>query len=204
MINTRRFQVSRRENADVRERTRLEKAQNDAIESINKKLRDNNVKIESIIEECEDMDLNHDGVIHPDDLIDAFRNLLPRDTITRREFHHLIAKLTVSKGQSVRYRELADMFGTTRRREKNNEDTEKWHDDIPEIDEFADFDGMKGSIGEWLHRRACPAEVETFKKFIACLELFERESGMRIDPKSNGFDVPLGPDLRATIKFHVR
>lgn len=63
-----------------------------------------------------------------------------------------------------------------------------------------------GSVGDWLMKSACPAEVKNFKKLIACLERFERESGMRLNMKSNGegFDIPLGPDLAASLSFHFQ
>jgi hypothetical protein len=39
---------------------------------------------------------------------------------------------------------------------------------------------------------------------MACLETFEHESGMKIKPQNDGFLVCLGPDLRATVSFHVQ
>jgi len=63
-----------------------------------------------------------------------------------------------------------------------------------------------GSVGDWLIKSACPAEVKNFKKLIACLERFERESGMRLNMKPNGegFDIPLGPDLACSMSFHFQ
>ena len=83
---------------------------------------------------------------------------------------------------------------------------------------------LLGSVGEWLFKAACPSEIANFKRFIACLERFERESGMKIQLTPGGFTqtlvylliylliiiynignfkVPLGPDLQASIKFNM-
>lgn len=63
---------------------------------------------------------------------------------------------------------------------------------------------MSGSVGEWLKKSACPAEIKNFKLFVSCLEKFERDSGMKISLKEDGgFLVPLGPDMRANISFFL-
>jgi len=59
-----------------------------------------------------------------------------------------------------------------------------------------------GSVGEWLQKAACPAEIKNFKLFIACMERFERETGMRLEQQAGGFVVPLGPDLRVSMQFY--
>ena len=61
-----------------------------------------------------------------------------------------------------------------------------------------------GSVGAWLKQSACPAEIKNFQSFVACLERFERDSGMKINLKEDGgFTVPMGPDLRASISFYM-
>jgi hypothetical protein len=201
IMNTRRYRISRREENEVVERTRVDDARREAILSIEGKLRDNNVKIETIIEECTQYDINNDGLIHPDDLVDAIKDILPRNALSRREFHHLISTLGGVKGQNVPFNQLKHVFEDIHRKEEPRED---WVDDEVDAGEFAPYEKDHGSIGEWLSRKACPAEVQSFKQFIACLELFEHESGMRIDSTDEGFEVSLGPDLRATVKFHVK
>jgi hypothetical protein len=205
MMRTRRAQLSKQEEIDdQKERTRPDKASIDALKSIHKKLNDYNIKVESIIEQCAEIDMKGERSIHPDDLIDIFKSVLPSNAISRREFHYLIAKLGGTRGQNVHYYLLAELFdGLNRKIQKDIEIEEKWHENRL-VDEFAEFDGSKGSIGEWLHRHACPAEIESFKTFIACLERYERETGLRIEAEQGGFDVPLGPDLRANIKFYTR
>ena len=63
---------------------------------------------------------------------------------------------------------------------------------------------MIGSVGAFLKGSACPSEIRNFKRFVACLEAFERDSGMKLNLKDDGgFSVPMGPDLRATITFSM-
>lgn len=222
-MNTRRYK-NNKENENEIERTRLNKFQIDSINSIKEKLQNNSIKIETIIEECVKLDIKEDNTIHPDDLIDIIKSLLPSNTITRREFHYLILSLDGIKGHNINYNKLYELFPSKRKNNKenlssnnnnNNEEDgnynnqqEIWYDGDENgkyyHDDFADFDGRKGSIGEWLYRCACPAEIENYKTLIACLERFERESGLRISAQPNGFDIPLGPDLRAKIKFYTR
>ena len=61
----------------------------------------------------------------------------------------------------------------------------------------------RDSIGSWLEKSACPAEVKNFKKFIHALEKYERDSGMHIEDQPNGFTVPLGPDLKVSMTFRI-
>ena len=62
----------------------------------------------------------------------------------------------------------------------------------------------RGSVGEWLANAACPAEIKNFKRFIACMEKFERDSGVKIDQLGGGdFVIPLGPDLKVTMAFSI-
>jgi hypothetical protein len=207
MMRTRRSQYTEEEK-DI-ERTRLNKFQQESLEAIAQKFRKNHLKIETIVEECSQIDQKRDNTIHPDDLIDVIKSLLPSNTITRREFHYLLLGLDGQSGHNIAYKKLLDLFpskkSTTGGGRGDEEEQEHWYgeDDI-HLDEFADYDNEHGSIGEWLHRRACPAEIENYKTLIACLEMFERDSGMRISAHANGFDIPLGPDLRAKLKFYVR
>jgi hypothetical protein len=209
MMKTRRAQYT--EEATDIERTRLDKYKLQSLESIKKKFLENHLKIETIIEECTHLDVKNDQTVHPDDLIDIINSLLPAQTITRREFHYLIMGLNETigstSGQSIPYLKLYEIFPDSKKKkqreeEKEREEAEQWFDE--RVDEFADYDSQHGSIGEWLHRKACPSEIENYKTLISCLEIFERESGLRITAQPNGFDIPLGPDLRAKLKFYIR
>ena len=206
-MNSRRYQYNKEEEENI-ERTRLDKFRIEAIQSIQLKLNNNSIKIETIIEECSKYDTKEENLIHPDDLIDIMKSLFPPNTITRREFHYLILSLNGIQGHNINYKKLLELFPNKRKTNKDegdeDEKVENWYEGDHNLDEFADFNEKKGSIGEWLHRCACPAEIENYKTLIACLERFERESGLRIIAQDNGFDVPLGPDLRAKIKFYTR
>jgi hypothetical protein len=208
MMKTRRSQYT--EEAKDIERTRLDKYKIESLNSIKKKFDENHLKIETIIEECSHLDAKNHQTVHPDDLIDILQSLLPTNTITRREFHYLILSLNetigTTSGQSIPYLKLYEIFPNPKKgkgRDEEAEEAEQWFDET-RVEEFADYDEQHGSIGEWLHRKACPAEIENYKTLISCLEIFERESGLRISAQPNGFDIPLGPDLRAKLKFYVR
>jgi hypothetical protein len=205
MMRTRRSQYTEEEK-DI-ERTRLNKFQEESLQSIAQKFIQNHLKIETIVEECSQIDQKRDNTIHPDDLIDVIKSLLPSNTITRREFHYLLLALDGQTGHNIAYKKLLDLFPSKKStaKERGGDHEERWYgEDEVHLDEFADYDNEQGSIGEWLHRKACPAEIENYKTLIACLEMFERDSGMRISAQANGFDIPLGPDLRARLKFYVR
>lgn len=62
---------------------------------------------------------------------------------------------------------------------------------------------QSGSVGEWLFKKACPAERRNFVKLIEALERFEAQTGMQITRNETTGDlvVPLGPALRAKIEF---
>jgi hypothetical protein len=60
-----------------------------------------------------------------------------------------------------------------------------------------------GSLGDWLQRASCPAEIQNYKRLIFALEAFEKESGMSITTTREGLSIPLGPDLRAKLSFSI-
>ena len=78
-------------------------------------------------------------------------------------------------------------------------DGRRWIDD-DELDSEK-WAYQSGTLGEWLKKAACPAEVINFKKFLARLEDYERSSGLNCKRTGDGFVVPLGPDLKASIQF---
>ena len=59
----------------------------------------------------------------------------------------------------------------------------------------------RGSIGEWLQKKAYPTEVSNFKCFIQALEKYTRDTGEKIETTEDGFLVSLGPDLKAKIQY---
>jgi hypothetical protein len=184
------------------------------LKSIRDKLIQNKVKIETVIERCRLFDENGDNVIHADDLIDALFDLVPRHTFNKRELQHLVIATThgARKGH-VAYLKLPEVLNNT---EKNNNNSnrvrtsrrdrddleERWLDDQELVPEER-WATQRGSVGEWLLTAGCASERSNFKDLVSCLEVFERESGMRIEQTEQGFIIPLGPNLRATLNFSM-
>lgn len=102
----------------------------------------------------------------------------------------------------INYRKFLDLFSDSMSKSREASTREQWDFEDDE-DSTPRWATKKGSVGEWLKKAACPAEVENFRKFIACLEEFERSSGMKCVQKENGFVVPMGPDLKASISFYM-
>mmetsp|Transcript_21521 Transcript_21521/g.36216 ORF Transcript_21521/g.36216 Transcript_21521/m.36216 type:complete len:211 (+) Transcript_21521:26-658(+) len=202
-MESRRFKIGKREEEEIiAEKGRCHNVSTEYIVSIFDKLKNHHVKIETIISHCEVIDANRDGIIHADDLIDVISDLLPRRTISRREFHYLIEAL--GKGSdhgrghkhNIRYMKLEKIYDNIVYKSQESA-REQWHEDA--YDE--EFHGPQGSIGDYLNKAACPSEIQNYKTLIACLERYERETGLLISTNEKGFRIPLGPDLKATIAF---
>lgn len=170
-----------------------------AVRSIAKKLAQSNIRVATVVSCCEELDRNLDGLVSIEDLKAVLISLMGKDKISDREIRHLAPLLGADRSNrgSIAYKSLYDVIGDPR----NNEPSEKWYDD--EEVEDTQWATQKGSVGEWLKRGSCPAEVKNFQRFIHCLEEFERSSGMKCIPKGDGFTLPLGPDLRVSINFSL-
>lgn len=171
------------------------------VQNLSRKLSERGVKVASLVSRCEDVDRNNDNLIHENDLYKILIDLLGKSTFSQREMSHLSSVLETkySDGQ-IDYRRLYDILesdGDGRAGDGNRED---WYDEERAGRGAA---ASRGSVGEWLQTSACPAEVKNFKRFIACLEEFERISGMKCVSTADGFTVPLGPDLKASVKFFM-
>jgi uncharacterized protein YfkK (UPF0435 family) len=161
------------------------------LNQLKKKLADRKIKVATIISLCEDLDANNDNLIHIEDLNDVFIKVLGKNVVSRREMKIISSALsTSSKPGVIEYKKLLDLM------EESSELTERWYGDDEEEQQME-----KGSVGEWLKKAACPAEVKNFQKFIACLEDYERSSGMKCVCKNDGFVLPLGPDLKVSVNF---
>ena len=178
--------------------------------SVNKKLRQHHIKIETVIERCKMFDVNGDHIVHADDLVDVLFDLAPRNVFSKRELHHLVAALTHdSRKGNVAYTRLNEVLEgpiqDIRSRDRGiyaGETEEKWLDDSTLVHEER-WAMQGGSVGEWLMTVGCPSERQNFRRFIDCLEVFERETGMRIEQTPTGFVVPIGPNLRASLQFEM-
>jgi hypothetical protein len=106
---------------------------------------------------------------------------------------------TAQKGQ-VDYRKLLEIFSDALDNSPVN-DNEHWDDERDE--RVPGWACKRGSVGEWLNKAACPAEIANFKRLIACLEEYERISGMKCIHKQDGLVIPMGPDLKASVSFFM-
>jgi hypothetical protein len=165
------------------------------------------IKIVTVINRLEELDANHDGIVHISDLEDVLIDMLGSDAISKRELLHLSRCLqsTGFEDGTINYRRLHDVLEAPTTSSipsslsRHPGGREHWYD--PEQANGRRAVLRSGSVGEWLQNASCPAELRNFKAFIALLEDFERESGMKCTPTEKGFVVPLGPDLRASITF---
>ena len=122
--------------------------------------------------------------------------------LSRRELQFLFSMMTNdNKNGKVSYMDLYDII-EPKKKKADDENVERWFDE-PEC--VRNDRLTSGSVGEFLVNQACPSEVRNFKLLIKCLEKYERESGMKIAIKKNeeGFSIPMGPDLRASLVFHM-
>ena len=179
------------------------------IRSVRDKLRQHGIKVDTVIEKCKMFDVNGDNIVHADDLIDVLFDLVPRNVFTKRELHHLVTALTHdSRKGNIAYLRIEDVLegpadgSATRRRGAGAETEERWLDEDT-LSHDQQWAVQRGSVGEWLVSAGCPAERQNFRSLIDCLEIFERETGMKIEQKAGGFIIPLGPNLRASLDFSM-
>ena len=202
--------------------------------SVRAKLSRAGVKVARVLQACEDLDLNRDGLVHLDDLEAALSELLrgaevvEDRSVNKREMRALMQELTDSRDKVGNKIEYARLLKVLQPREHVKrilkQEPERWHDDDDEAvgggrggssrgrrhvsvaggsgGDGAYWSQSRGSVGEWLANSACPAEIKNFKKLIAALENFERDSGVSIlTARGGSLVVPLGPDLKATVSF---
>lgn len=110
---------------------------------------------------------------------------------SRRELEYLyneISNCTIGasrdkKGNgTIDYLLLSDILSVTTPINSRKTQDERWYDDEGDIarnkhqiiQQNEKWACTHGSVGEWLLKAACPAEVKNFKKFIKCLERYER------------------------------
>jgi hypothetical protein len=185
-----------------------------SLRKIREKMVDQRVRPDSIVHACEAIDKNRDELIHADDLEDVLHDLLGASTLNRREIKTLTGTLEVpgARGKAIEYKRLTEVLevglasgvGDRENRDSNGRPLgETWRGGDESEIHTTRWAKQKGSVGEWLTGPACPAEQKNFKKFINAMERFERDTGMRIQPNEEGFVVPIGPDLRASVKFFM-
>ena len=196
---------SRNQNQHFREHASENLDQEAALESIKRKIRASGIKVDTIINQCEEIDRNNDGLIHPDDLLDILRNLLTLHSLSRREKRYLRLYLSDKKHSvSLDYKRLATLL-ENENNHLGQKFREKWLDDDIAFrsNENTKWAIQPNSVGEWLQTAAFPIEQTNYARFMNCLEKFERESGMRIVSHPDGMLVPLGPNLRASVQIYL-
>ena len=128
------------------------------------------------------------------------------DTITHREMKYLTDSLALPSSKmrnSVEYKKMTDLLSASRETTANRE---HWH----ERDEGGREMMMqksattRGTIGDFLTNASCPAEQRNYKRLMDLLDKYERESGMKIELTKNGFVIPLGPDMEASMQISLR
>lgn len=143
-------------------------------ETIHKVFKDCGVKIESMIDRCEEVDRNNDGIIHLSDFIRVLDRLLGVHAFNRQQMRYLTNFVMCDEhSQNVEYNKLYDLFVTNETRK----DFERPSNNRPEV-WFADqnqnpYQGRgpnrtkknclrsetPGSLGEYMEDYACPSEI---------------------------------------------
>mmetsp|Transcript_10570 Transcript_10570/g.17230 ORF Transcript_10570/g.17230 Transcript_10570/m.17230 type:complete len:202 (-) Transcript_10570:434-1039(-) len=182
----------------------------DIIRFVGNKLKSKRVKAATVVSYCENLDRNGDSCIHIGDLTHVLQHLCGRNSFSAREMQHLAPHLQSHRtlnGErgTIDYMKFLDIFtdSLSYTSDYNKADDERWQDGTNNGLNTR-WATKRGSVGEWLQNAACPAEVENFRKFIGCLEEYERCSGLKLVQKEDGFVVPLGPDLKASISFYMK
>ena len=106
-----------------------------------------------------------------------------------------------------------DIFGDSKSGEIDESAKENWSGITNEETEFlksveqfsSQIKGSteSGSIGEFLNHASTPLEQANFLKLLQCLEVFQEETGLQLKSTKDGFVVPLGQHLKASIQFHI-
>jgi hypothetical protein len=177
--------------------------------SLAKKLHDKRIKVTVVLQRLSELDGNHDGLVHISDLEEVLIDFLGIEGISRREMEQLARLLANDLYRDrgiVEYGKLADLLnfanvdGDRPPIREQRERVEQWYDPAQfSLGHQTNFE--RGSVGDWLRNAACPAEAKNFRRFIQCLEEYERISGLKCVPIDNGFTIPFGPDLKANLSF---
>ena len=144
------------------------------LKNLSNKLRESGVKPATIIHKCEKLDSRNLDTLHIDDVEQVLNEALGRrNSMTQREIHHLTSALhhpSQARG-IVRYKDMFDLLD--RQESAYRESANRrvfYHTDREQY-----RTSRRGSLGDYLANAACPAEIKNFKKFISCLEEFERK-----------------------------
>ncbi len=162
------------------------------------------------------------GIIHLDDFEKSIFKVVGHDTLSRRDVHFINQRCIIDfKRKSIDYMKIQeilgskkdDIFSDSNVGEIDESAKENWHGINEEETEFLksveQFNSQikgsanSGSIGEFLNHASSPLEQANFLKLLQCLEVFQEETGLKLKASKDGFVVPLGQHLKASIQFHV-
>jgi Ca2+-binding EF-hand superfamily protein len=174
---------------------------NDYYSRILYKFKKSGLKVASLISKCEKVDRNKDGIIHFDDLEDIIQDCLGINRLNAREMTYLKEELNVDRKKgTIRYISIQELFDI----ESSNQETEIWKSDKLDNDDNGNNRVIsKGSVGEFLQKSACPAEIKNLQKFLSLVEKYEKNTGLAAATSDDGFILPLGPNLRVSVQFFM-
>lgn len=188
-----------------------------AAQNISERLVENGIKISTVLSHCREIDRNHDGLIHLNDLEDVLQELLGKHiNISKRELLHLAADLEPDYAAGdgiINFEKLAIILAPSEGEEgspKHQKQTQKStmgdeeHWDYPlDHKRRSKKQFRRGSLGHFMHDAASPAEVENFHTFMYCIEQYEKRTGLRCQATEDGFVIPFGPDLKGRVAFSI-
>ena len=123
------------------------------------------------------------------------------DTITRRELKYLTDSLALPSSKlrnSVEYKKMTDLLSATR---ESTVPRENWNEGDYDVRKSV---SKRGTVGDFLEHASCPMEQKNYRRLISLLDDYERESGMKIELTKNGFAIPIGPNMEATMQISLR
>jgi hypothetical protein len=185
--------------------------------NISERLVENHIKISTVLSHCREIDKNHDGLIHLNDLEDVLQELLGKNArISKRELLHLAADLEPDHDAGdgiISFEKLAVVLAPSEGKEGPSQhhaqsqrskidDEEHWIDPL-DHKKCSKKQFRRGSLGHFMQDAASPAEVNNFHTFMYCIEQYENRTGLRCQATEDGFVIPFGPDLKGRVTFSM-
>lgn len=166
------------------------------------KFKQSDISTNTIIRKCEKIDKSKEGTIHEDDFEEIVQSLLgDHNRLSISEMIYLQTNIVKDNRQGIlAYNKLKTFFNACDQIHKKGTQAEK---DMPTNAELDESSLSSGSIGEFLQESACPVEIKNFQSFIHLIEKYEKATGLKAKSSSNGFIIPLGPELRVSVEFFL-
>ena len=201
------------------------------VDFVRAKIKAAGVRTEGLVDRLQALDKNKDGIVHFDDVDRTLAEIMgKRDQLSRREVRHLMLALSDNPQRGeVLYHRLYDVLDKKPKESASEEKWRDGTEDLDtaggvrftkrsiktapskrahprvgtELDSATPSATYipRGSIGDWLHKRATDRDVKNFRSFVHALERYERDTGMRIQDTAEGMLVPISPDLNVAVEF---